>query len=326
MSVNAPTPGTPGSHRPVIRPLAEAELKQAERILRVAFGTFLGAPDPENFWSDLDYVYGRFRSPHVAALAASGEDGLLGSNFVTRWGSVGFFGPITVRTDLQESGVGKALLAATMQQFDSWGVSHAGLFTFANSAKHVALYQKYGFHARSLTAIMSTPARQAHAAAPWSRYSALSEADRLAALHSCKAIAQSLYPGLDLSEEIRAVQAQGLGDTVLLQGEHGIAGFAVCHYGPRSEAGAGRCLVKFGAVADTATAEREFSQLLDACEALAVAVGMPVLLVGMNLARYEAYRLLLARGFRTEIQGVAMHRDNEPGYSRPGLFVIDDWR
>jgi len=34
----------------------------------------------------------------------------------------------------------------------------------------------------------------------------------------------------------------------------------------------------------------------------------------------------VARGFRTEVSAVALHRPNEPGYSRPGLFVLDDWR
>jgi hypothetical protein len=33
-----------------------------------------------------------------------------------------------------------------------------------------------------------------------------------------------------------------------------------------------------------------------------------------------------AHGFKTIIQGIAMHRPNEPGYSRPGLYVLDDWR
>ena len=35
---------------------------------------------------------------------------------------------------------------------------------------------------------------------------------------------------------------------------------------------------------------------------------------------------MLTHGFRTDIQGVAMHRPNEPGYSRPGVYLIDDWR
>ncbi len=33
-----------------------------------------------------------------------------------------------------------------------------------------------------------------------------------------------------------------------------------------------------------------------------------------------------ARGYRTVIQGVAMHRPNQPAYSRPDVLAIDDWR
>ena len=31
-------------------------------------------------------------------------------------------------------------------------------------------------------------------------------------------------------------------------------------------------------------------------------------------------------GFRTDIQGVAMQRSNDPGYHVPGAYIIDDWR
>ena len=311
--------------RPVIGPLAEHDLPKAQRIFCLAFGTFLGAPEPETFWSDRDYLVGRWRAPHVAALGAVLDGELVGSNFATKWGSVGFFGPITVRADLQEHGIGQALLAATMDQFDAWGTRHTGLFTFAHSAKHVALYQKIGFHARFLTAIMSAPVRSGHTIAGWSRYSALSDAGKDEALHASTQVTDTLYPGLDLSEEIRTVHAQDLGDTVVVDGPDGLAAFAICHYGPRSEAGAGACFVKFGAVRDTPTAEQDYLRLLDACEALAVAVGMPNL-AGANLARHEAYQHLVARGFRTEIQGVTMHRRNDPGYCRPGVYIIDDWR
>ncbi len=44
-----------------------------------------------------------------------------------------------------------------METFAEWGTRHVGLFTFADSPKHVGLYQKYGFWPRSLTAIMSRP-------------------------------------------------------------------------------------------------------------------------------------------------------------------------
>src|SRR6266581_387533 len=163
-------------------------------------------------------------------------------------------------------------------------------------------------------------------AAGWSRFSELSRAQRDEALHACRDVAETVYPGLDLSGEIGAAHVQGLGDTVLIEGAPGIVAFAVCHYGPRSEAGADTCLVKFGAVRDGRSAEHDYLRLLDACKALAVAAGMSNLLAGANMARNEAYRHLVARGFRTEIQGVTMHRPNDPGYCRPGVYVIDDWR
>jgi hypothetical protein len=218
------------------------------------------------------------------------------------------------------------LLARTMEQFDSWGTRHVGLFTFAQSAKHIALYQKHGFSARFLTAIMSAPVVARQGAAGWSCFSQLSEARQQEALRSCRDVADTLYPGLDLTEEIVATHAQRLGDTVLVEGTGGIAAFAVCHYGPRSEAGADNCFVKFGAVRDGLSAERDYFRLLDACEALAAAVGMPKVLAGANMARHEAYRHLVARGYRTEIQGVSMHKDNDPGYCRPDVYVLDDWR
>jgi ribosomal protein S18 acetylase RimI-like enzyme len=316
----------PQASRPVVRKLHEKDLPEAARIARVAFGTFLGAPDPETFWSDRDYVYGRQPAAHVASFGATLDGKLVGSNFATNWGSVGFFGPLTVRPDVQEQGIARALLAKTMEQFDTWDTRHIGLFTFPHSAKHIALYQKYGFYARFLTAIMSTKAVR-QTAAGWSRFSALGQGQREEALRSCREVAETVYPGLDLSGEIAATHAQGLGDTVLVEGGGGgIAAFAVCHHGPRSEAGADTCFVKFGAVREGRLVEQDYLRLLDACEALAVAVSMSNLLAGANMARHEAYRHLVARGFRTEVQGVTMHRQNDPGYCRPGAYILDDWR
>jgi ribosomal protein S18 acetylase RimI-like enzyme len=306
--------------------LREEDLPEAARIVRLAFGTFLGAPDPEIFWSDRDYVYGRRPAAHVASFGATIEDKLVGSNFATNWGSIGFFGPLTIHPDFQERGIARALLAKTMEQFDYWGTKHVGLFTFPHSAKHIALYQKYGFYARFLTALMSAPAVRREETTGWRRFSALSETEQNEALSKCREITDEVYPGLDLSGEICATTLQKLGDTILIEGSRGVAAFAVCQYGPRSEAGADNCYVKFGAVREGPLAEKDYARLLEACEALAVAVGMSNLLVGANMARIEAYRFLVARGFRTEIQGVCMHKGNDAGYCRPGVYIIDDWR
>jgi GNAT superfamily N-acetyltransferase len=313
----------------VVRPLAEPDLPQAQRICRLAFGTFLGAPDLDNFWTDRDLVYGRHGAEHIASFAAEQDGALAGSNFATRWGSVAFFGPLTIRPDLWDSGIGQRLVAAACDQFAQWGVPHTGLFTFPQSTKHVGLYGKFGFHPRFLTAIMIAPAAALSAATgtQTTRYSVLPADGRTEAEALCREVAGQQYDGLDLTGEIRTVAARGLGDTLLLhdQGSR-LAGFAVCHWGPASEAGEGCLFVKFGAVRPGPGAEQRFNALLDGCAALAREAGMPNVLAGVNTAREEAYRQMLGRGFRSVIQGVTMHKPNEPGYSRPGLFVLDDWR
>lgn len=310
----------------VVRPMREGDLAAAQRICRAAFGTFLGAPDLENFWTDRDYVYGRFDAEHTRSFAAELDGAVVGSNFATRWGSVGFFGPLTVRPDLWDRGVAQPLVAAVCDAFDEWGLSHTGLCTFPHSPKHIHLYGKFGFHPRFLTAIMTAPAR-ADSGGRWSRYSELPPGERAAAEIACREITEALYPGLDLGSEIRTCSARSLGDTLLLRDcRERIAGFAVCHWGPASEAGEGCCFIKFGAVRPGPEAAAQFAELLAAGRALAAAVAMPRLLAGVNLGREEAYRHMAAHGFRTEVQSVTLHRPNEPGYSRPGLFVLDDWR
>jgi hypothetical protein len=86
------------------------------------------------------------------------------------------------------------------------------------------------------------------------------------------------------------------------------------------------CYVKFGAVRPSPTAEQDFDQLLAACEELAAEKGLARLVAGVNTARHEAYRQMLKRSFCTDLQGVAMQRDNATGYNRQGVYLIDDWR
>lgn len=120
---------------------------------------------------------------------------------------------------------------------------------------------------------------------------------------------------------------RNLGDTLLLwESASRLAGFAVCHWGPASEAGDQRLFVKFGAVRPGAGADERFDALLNACAALAREVGMPTIVAGVNLARENAYHHMCNRGFRSEIQVITMHRPNEPGYSRPDVYALDDWR
>lgn len=307
----------------VVRRLEEGELAEADRILRLAFGTFLGLPDPMAFMGDADYVRTRWAADPTVALAAEVDGGLVGTNFVTRWGSVGFFGPLTVLPELWDKGVARALLDATMPIFQEWGVTHSGLFTFGHSTKHVALYQSYGFMPRFLTSVMAKPP-----AAEATMGTLLSEAaDPEVAVAGCHAVTDAVYPGFEVDREIRAAQRQKLGDTVLVTDKGGsVAAFAVCHTGPGTEAGTDACFVKVGAARPGPQAETDFGRLLDACEAYATRSDAHVVIAGVNTSRRGAYRALVDRGYRAELIGVTMHQPDEDGYHHPGAWVIDDWR
>lgn len=317
-------------HTIKVSPLKQNELEEAHRIARLAFGTFLGMPDPLQFMGDRNLISPRFRSIHVKVLAARDNGRLIGTNVITCWGSFGFFGPLTVLPEYWDHGVAKQLLEGTMAIFNRWGIRHTGLFTFAQSAKHVGLYQKLGYWPQYLTAIMmrspdanKTP--QANSSSEPVLLSTLKKREREQTIAACKRLTGKIKRGLDLSDEMRAALAQHTGDVILTYSRSVLDGFAVCLIGPGSEGGEKTCYVKFGAAQGGVGAGARFDTLLDACEIFASSRGASVE-AGMNRARVDAYRRMRSHGYRVALQGVAMQRPHVEGFNRPSAYVIDDWR
>ena len=145
-------------------------------------------------------------------------------------------------------------------------------------------------------------------------------------LQACRELTDSIYSGLDVTREIRAVQSQSLGDTIVVWDGVKLDAFAVCHCGAGTEGGAGVCFIKFAAVRPGAQVEDRFDRLLNGCQALASGRGLQRVEGGVNLNRSQAYRALLARGYRPTMLGLAMHRPDSPAYNRPDVFIMDDWR
>src|ERR1700722_1811589 len=109
-----------------IRNMVEADLAAADRVMRLAFGTFLGLPDPLQFMGDADYVRTRWGVDPAAAFCALDGSVVVGSVFVGNWGSVGFFGPLTVHPEYWNKRVAQLLLKEVMGCFDRWGTRPRG--------------------------------------------------------------------------------------------------------------------------------------------------------------------------------------------------------
>jgi len=306
----------------IIRPLRKEDLPEADRIMRLAFGTFLGVPEPERFGEGMDHVKGRWLADPTSAFGAEIDGRLVGSNFAAKLGSFGYFGPLTVHPDFWDRGVAKRLLELTMELFAKWEVRSIGLFTFAHSPKHLGLYQKFGFWPRSLTLLMSKTADANDPSPGGLEFSKVTERDQRTILNRCRRLTDSVYEGLDLEREILSVRKQELGETILIQDAGRVVGLAICHCGAGTEAGKDTCYVKFG----VANSETAFDTLLDAVQGLAVEKGLTAILAGVNMACVKAAKKTFARGFRTDFQGALMLRPNEPALDKFDSFVICDLR
>ncbi|MDA0239004.1 MAG: GNAT family N-acetyltransferase [Proteobacteria bacterium] len=311
----------------VVRPLTERDLADADRINRIAFGTFFGLENPMNFRGDGEVVTGRFRNNPDGAFAADIDGRLVACGFVMDWGSVGIFGPLTVDVDHWGRGIARSMMDAMTGYMDDRGFDLQGLFTHPQSAKHIRLYEAYDFRMQRITAVMAKEIDLSGTdAGPIALFSGLADPEKTATLAACTGICQSVFPGLDLTTEILSIEAHGFGDTVLVLERGEIVGFACCHHGAGSESGSAQVLVKFAAVRSGQDASRFFELLLDTCERFTAALKVNRVVAGTNTGRTQAYETMLAAGYRTWMNGIAMHKTGNACYDLPGRFVIDDWR
>lgn len=74
---------------------------------------------------------------------------------------------------------------------------------------------------------MSKAVAQNERVSQWSKFSDSPDNEQSTVLNACGALTDSIYEGLNVEHEIRAVATQKLGDTVLLWTDNKLAGFAV---------------------------------------------------------------------------------------------------
>ena len=306
-----------------VRPMTEADLPACRDINRAAFADFLGLPAPAAFRPGADVIGPLWRQWPEAGFVAEVDGDPAGAGVLTHMGSVCLVGPVMVHPDRQGQGIARKLMDALARLFDDGGFGFIGLFTHLQSPLHIRLYEQYGFIMQRPTSVMSKAAEDGPDV---TAFSALGGAEQRHALAGMRAVAEGLYPGLDLTREILAIGGENIGEVLVYAPRGSVVGFACCHHGEGSEATSGQVLVKFAAVAPGVEAADNFRHLLAACDGYAHANGAERVVAGTNAGRTGAYRLMQQHGFRTDANGIAMMRPATDGYNRPDVFAIDDWR
>ncbi len=311
-----------------VRKLRLDDLDQVNQVFRKAFGTQLGHPNPAEFAPGRS-CFARLAVEPDGAFGVYLDDRLVGFSCSVLWGSLGIFGPLAVLPEYWGAGVGKRLLTKSVNFFVSKGVADSALCTFPDSAKHISLYKKFGFHPGSLIAMMTKVVPDYDASnvrQSQGLFSDLAAREKLEIIKQAKSITTAIHKGLDLSKEIEILSQYSLGETVLLVHGDQLAGFAICHFGPGSETESDIFYIKFAAVPPGKVAENNFRLLLKRCEILADSKNLNTMFCGVNTSRQEAFETMLSEGFKIDSLSVAMQMSNRPSYNHGGIYVLDDWR
>lgn len=322
--------GTAGSSP--VRALGADEAAAADTLFRMAFGTFLGLPDPLAFRPGAAIFAHRLAMYSDGVFAIEQDGRLVGAAVANCWGKVGVVGPVVVAPSHWKHGVGRLLVDRVMACLAGWGCTAIRLATFPHSAGHLRLYQRYDFWPASLTASMvlasGTLARSNGLQSKTELLSRLSEADARQRLQSCAALAARAEPGLDLTAECGLMRDGAAGDVVLLTTGGEVDAFAVCAAGSGSEAGDDHCMVKL-AIAGGAPAvpSAGLGELMAAASAYASGRGLARLSATVSTGDLDTYKAMLALGFVATTHQIVM--DCPPrAAGRPAreIHVLQDLR
>src|SRR5581483_496661 len=93
-----------------IRPIAPRDIAAADKVHRLAFGTFFGLPDPSKFRGDAEVIRTRSAADPGVALVAEEDGRIVGSALGMDWGSVFIIGPVTVHPDQWSKGIARRFM------------------------------------------------------------------------------------------------------------------------------------------------------------------------------------------------------------------------
>jgi GNAT superfamily N-acetyltransferase len=229
------------------------------------------------------------------------EDGqVVGFIFSRTWGSVGWFGTFSVLPAWQGQGIGKQLLAASLDYLRRRPDRVIGLSTMPESPYNLGLYLKQGFQMRHPTLFL----QKSLAGSPespiglpcWSQACAATREQWLASLLETSG---RIHPGLDYRKEIVVTAQYEQGETVILtEGDRAVGMAVVWLASSRQGQAATYGNTQVLALDPAYTDIDRFQALLAGAESLVRAHGLEEISVAVNTRQAWALEQLLRRGYR----------------------------
>ncbi|HEV8617708.1 MAG TPA: GNAT family N-acetyltransferase [Methylomirabilota bacterium] len=322
-----------------IRRVRKGDLSRTRDVFEQTFGDFLErqlGTRPRQAFSGAQYVHHRWlMEPWGCFVAEEDNSKIVGAALATTWGSVGLLGPVAVLTHYHNQTIGQQLMRATQEFFDENKTTLQGAMTYPTSPKHLALYHKFGYRPKALTAITSRPldkngaraaARPPRGTLVVRRFSTLEETKKKAALARFHRITNAICRGLELAKEVEIVDGLALGDTLLLERGRDLVGFAIYHTPGVSEAPTGALYVKYLAIDPAQKKPEHLEQFITAIEDLGQELGVQRVILPVCMRYWQAYATLLKCGYQIDFTMLRMQKGKQEDYEDPSHLVLDDWR
>jgi ribosomal protein S18 acetylase RimI-like enzyme len=323
-----------------IRRVRKGDLAKVKDVLEQSFGDFLErqlGTRPRQAFNGAQYVHHRWlMEPWGCFVAEEDSAKIVGAALAVTWGTVGLLGPVAVLTHYHNQTIAQQLIRAVQEFFEENKATLHGVVTYPHSAKHLALYHKFGYRPKSLTALMSRTLgrggmrpllpKPAKGALTVRRFSALEETKKKAALGRFHRLTNGICRGMDLAKEVEIVDGLALGDTALLERGSELLGFAIYHTPGVSEAPTGALYVKYLAIDPRHRKAEHLEAFVSALEDLAHEHGLPRVILPVYLRYWLAYSTLLKCGYQIDFTMVRMQKGKLEDYEDPTDLVLDDWR
>jgi GNAT superfamily N-acetyltransferase len=231
-------------------------------------------------------------------------------NIAHRSGSEGWMGPLAVRPDRQGAGIGKTIVRTAVDWLLEQGVATLGLETMPRTVENIGFYARLGFSPAYLTVTMTNDIATRGHAAP----SLLSQRKGAAAeetLAAARRLAHGLTAHYDFTRELLLTAELGLGDASLLDGDAGLQAIVLWHAAPLAE---GRPKDEVRVLKLAASDLGAFEAAIAATEAAAARIGIRRVAIRCQTRYADAFRRLVARGYRVRWTDLRMTYD---GYAEP---------
>jgi GNAT superfamily N-acetyltransferase len=276
------------------------------------------------------------RVPHLNpqvwryALLDAGEGALLwrdesgqvaAFNIAHRSGAEGWMGPLAVRPDRQGTGIGKTIVRTAVDWLLERGVTTLGLETMPRTVENIGFYARLGFLPGYLTVTMTNDiATRGHLPAML-----LSQRKGDAgpqAIEAARQLVAALAPGADFTREILLTRELGLGDTSLVEGDGGLGALVLWHSAPLAE---GRPRDEVRVLKLAARNRASFEAAIAATEAAAARAGIRRVAVRCQTRYADAFRVLVARGYRVRWTDLRMTYDGYPERGTDTGVLFSNW-